>query len=200
VKFAKTIKVLSPDKKNAIKGMGFGGLLEMPETPLRRNMILEIVKVFEPGNQSFRLCGDDVQILPDDVKEIMGLQIEGNSVFEHRGEKVTKTEGNTLDKDLFLKFTGEDKNMQINRLRDIIIKSRTPDDDFRRAFVLFTIGVILAPTTKPYVHSSYLPLIREISDISKFNWGEFTLNFLLHSLYQYKVADQSSLQGNLTFL
>ena len=200
MKFAKTVKVLSPDKKNAIKGMGFGGLLEMPETPLRRNMILEIVKVFEPGNQSFRLCGDDVQILPDDVKEIMGLQIEGNSVFEHRGEKVTKTEGNTLDKDLFLKFTGEDKNMQINRLRDIIIKSRTPDDDFRRAFVLFTIGVILAPTTKPYVHSSYLPLIREISDISKFNWGEFTLNFLLHSLYQYKVADQSSLQGNLTFL
>ena len=50
VKFAKTIKVLSPDKKNAIKGMGFGGLLEMPEMPLRRNMILEIVKVFEPSN------------------------------------------------------------------------------------------------------------------------------------------------------
>jgi len=159
--------------------MGFGGLLEMPETPLRRNMILEIVKVFEPSNQSFRLCGDDVQILPDIVKEIMGLQIEGNSVFEHRGEKVTKIEGNTMDKDLFLRFDSEDKNMKINRLRDIIIKSRTPDDDFRRAFILFTIGVILAPTTKPYVNSSYLPLVREISDILKFNWGEFTLNFFI---------------------
>ena len=45
----------------------------MPETPLRRNMILEIVKIFEPNNQSFRICGDDIQILPDDVKEIMGL-------------------------------------------------------------------------------------------------------------------------------
>ena len=164
----------------------------MPEMPLRRNMILEIVKVFEPSNQSFRLCGDDVQILPDIVKEIMGLQIEGNSVFEHRGEKVTKIEGNTMDKDLFLRFDGEDKNMKINRLRDIIIKSRTPDDDFRRAFILFTIGVILAPTTKPYVNSSYLPLVREISDILKFNWGEFTLNFLLHSLYQFKVVEKTA--------
>ena len=53
--------------------MGFGDLLEMPETPLRRSMILEIVKVFKPSNQSFRLCGDDVQIIPEDVKEIMGL-------------------------------------------------------------------------------------------------------------------------------
>ena len=132
----------------------------MPEMPLRRNMILEIVKLFEPRNQSFRICGDDIQILPDDVKEIMGLQIEGNSVFEHRGEKVTKIEGNTIDKDLFLKFAGADKSMQINKLRDIIIKSGTPHDDFRTSFVLFTIGVILAPTMKPYVHSSYLPLIR----------------------------------------
>ena len=66
-------RVIAWKKKNAIKGMGFGGLLEMPEMPLRRNMILEIVKLFEPNNQSFRICGDDIQILPDDVKEIMGL-------------------------------------------------------------------------------------------------------------------------------
>ena len=121
-------------------------------------------------------------------------------MFEHRGKKVTKIEGNTMDKDLFLRFAGEDKNMKINRLRDIIIKSCTPDNDFRRAFVLFTIGVILAPTTKPYVHSTYLPLVREIPDIPKFNWGGFTLNFLLHSLYQYKVVEKNSLLGNFTFL
>ena len=41
----------------------------------------------------------------------MGLQIEGNSVFEHKGDKVTNKEGNTIDKDLFLKFTGADKSM-----------------------------------------------------------------------------------------
>ena len=114
VKFTKIVKELSPEKKNVIKSMGFGDLLKMPETPLRRSMILEIVKVFKPSNQSFRICGDDIRILPDDVKEIMGLQIEGNSVFEHRGEKVTKIEGNTMDKDLFLRFAGEDKNMKIN--------------------------------------------------------------------------------------
>ena len=114
VKFVNIVKNLSSCKKKAITDLGFDGLLQMPETCQRRQMIIEIVKRFEPSNQSFRICDDDIRILQDDVKEIMGLQIEGNSVFEHRGEKVTKIEGNTMDKDLFLRFAGEDKNTKIN--------------------------------------------------------------------------------------
>ena len=90
--------------------------------------------------------------------------------------------------------------MSINSLKEIIIKSGTPDDDFKRAFVLFTIGVILAPTTKDYVHSSYLLVVIEISEILKFNWGEFTLKYLINSCHQYKLLESGTVLGILTLL
>ena len=64
----------------------------MPETCQRRQMIIEIVKQFEPSNQSFRICGQDIQIQLEDVKDIMGLPIEGKNVFSHKGPKGNKIE------------------------------------------------------------------------------------------------------------
>jgi hypothetical protein len=180
--------------------LGFGGLLQMPETCQRRQMIIEIVKRFEPNNQSFRICDQDIQIQLEDVKDIMGLPIEGKNVFSHKGPKGNKTECNKEQQDLFLRFAKGKNQMSINGLKEIIINSGSPDDDFKSAFVLFTIGVILAPTTKDYVHSSYLPVVMEISEIPKFNWGEFTLKFLTNSCHQYKLLDSGTIQGNLTLL
>ncbi|RLN11197.1 hypothetical protein C2845_PM09G12410 [Panicum miliaceum] len=90
--------------------------------------------------------------------------------------------------------------LTINKLRNIIIDSATVDDDFKRAFVLFTIGVILAPTTKHFVHSSYLPLVRDVSQIWKFNCGEFTLNNLLEATHTYKEKGSGNISGNLALL
>jgi len=163
-------------------------------------MIIEIVKRFEPSNQSFIICGQDIQIQLEDVKDIMGLPIEGKNVFSHKGPKGNKTECNKAQQDLFLRFAKEKNQMSINGVKEIIIKSGSPDDDFKRVFVLFTIGVILAPTTKDYVHSSYLPVVMEISEIRKFNWGEFTLKYLTNSCHQYKQQDSGTIQGNLTLL
>ena len=173
----------------------------MPGTCQRRQMIIEIVKRFEPSNQSFRICGHDIQIqLVEDVKDIMGHTIEGKNVFSHKGRKGNKTECNKAQQDLFLRFAKGKNQISINNLKEIIIKSGSPDDDFKRAFVLFTIDVILAPTTKDYVHSSYLPVVMEISEILKFNWGEFTLKYLTNSCHQYKLLDSGTIQGNLTLL
>ena len=165
-------------------------MLEMCQ---RRQMIIEIVKRFESSNQSLRICGHDIQIqLVEDVKDIMGLPIKGKNVFSHKGNKAQQ--------DLFLRFAKGKNQTSINSLKEIIIKSGSPDDDFKRAFVLFTIGVILAPTIKDYVHSSYLPVVMEISEIWKFNWGEFTLKYLTNSCHQYKLLDNGTIQGNLTLL
>jgi len=117
-----------------------------------------------------------------------------------KAQKLTKKEGNTAEKDLFLKYAAKKNKMSINSLKEIIIKSGSPDDDFKRAFVLFTIGVILAPTIKDYVHSSYLPVVMKISEIPKFNWVEFTLKYLTNSCHQYRLLDSGTIHGNLTLL
>jgi len=103
VKFVNTAKTYRPVKK-ANTNLGFGGLLQMPDTCQRRHMIIEIVKRFEPSNQSFRICDQDIQIQLEDVKDIMGLPIEGKNVFSHKGLKGNKTECNKVQQDLFLRF------------------------------------------------------------------------------------------------
>jgi len=73
--------------------LGFGGLLQMPATRLRTKMIIEIIKRFEPSNQNFIICGQDIQIQLEDVKDTMELSIEGKNVFQHKGPKANKKRG-----------------------------------------------------------------------------------------------------------
>jgi hypothetical protein len=141
-----------------------------------------------------------VRILPEDVKDILGLEIEGLNVTEHIGSKHTKKMDKLLD-GVFVKLADlNKKELTISKLQTIITESATADDDFKRAFVLFTIGVVLAPTKKDFVHSSYLPLIRYVSQIWTFNWGEFTLYTLLDGIHTYTIKKSASISGNLALL
>ena len=171
MKFANTIAQLKPEKLDAIKEMGFGRLIKMRNTYLRRIMLRDIGRRFDLKSQSFQICGQCVRILPEDVEDIMGLQIEGLDVAKHLASKRSKKMDKLLD-DLFVRLADLNRNeLTTSKLQSIILDSDNADDDFKRAFVLFTIGVILAPTTKDFVHSSYLPLVGDVSQIRKFNWG-----------------------------
>ncbi|RLM69023.1 hypothetical protein C2845_PM17G09950 [Panicum miliaceum] len=120
--------------------------------------------------------GDNIR---RDVKDILGLEIEGLDVVKHLGPKHTK---------------------KPDLLHDDVFTPPLWMMDFKRVFVLFTIGVILAPTTKDFVHSSYLPLIRDVSQIPNFNWGEFTLNNLLHATHTFNAKKSANILGNLALL
>jgi len=200
VSFVNATKDLSTDHKDAIKSLGFGGLLRMPGTCLRRQMVTDIAKRYQISNQCFSLCGQNVPIYLEDVRDIMGLQIEGIDVYEHINQEEVKDEDKKVDTELMKRYEDADHEIKINKLKQMMRSSATPDDDFKRIFVLFTIGVILAPTVKPYVKAMYLPLVRKVSDIHKFNWGRFTLSHLLTSCTNYMVKKGANVQGNLTLL
>ena len=130
----------------------------------------------------------------------MGLQIEGIDIFKHVNQEEVKDEDKKVDIELMKRYEDADHLLTISKLKQMMMKSGTPDDDFKRIFVLFTIGVILAPTVKPYVKASYLPVVRKVSDIPKFNWSQFTLTHLLTSCNNYIVKKRANIQGNLTLL
>ncbi|WVZ84607.1 hypothetical protein U9M48_031629 [Paspalum notatum var. saurae] len=113
------------------------------------------------------------------VHHLMGLPTDGQEV------RLKEKQGN---------------NISLVDLEHNIATSTTPDDDFIRQFVLFTIGIVLAPTANGYVDSKYLALVEDVAQISKFNWGQFTLSHLFHSIENFLKEDQVSLQGNLILL
>jgi hypothetical protein len=75
---------------------------------------------------------------------IMGLPIEGTEIV---------VDGSTnFNKDLFHTYQPPGENhITLKSLEQSILNSKVPDDHFIRQFVLYTIGLILAPTTKAVV-------------------------------------------------
>ena len=70
---------------------------------------------------------------------------------------------------------------------------------FIRAFVMYTIGMILCPTTQRHVSSSYLGLVADISRIGSINFALLTQNNLISSIRKLK-ARAANLEGNLPLL
>jgi hypothetical protein len=194
-RYAKTIKGLSEAHKHAIKKIGFGGMLHMKEITLRRTMLSKLVGRYNMETQKFLLGGTQLPMTLADVYHIMGLRIDGNEIVVHDNIKINK--------ELFYAYKGQSSGenyITLKALEQSIAKSKYPDDHFKRQFVLYTIGLILAPTTKAHVHSKYLALVERVKDIEHFNWGQFTLSNLLSGLHNLKKEEHKNLQGNLALL
>ena len=171
----------------------------MPQTNLRKYMLQELAGMYEVSNHSFNLCGEELSIYPQDVNNIMGLRIEGDDIEKYLKENA-KNEEVIVKTEFFKRYAAANNKLELRGLEDMIDTSQPEDDDFKRAFVLFTIGVILASTTTTYVDWSYIEVVRDVSKIRNFNWGQFTLNHLFHSLRTYKTEGKKSIQGNLALL
>uniref|UniRef100_M8BY74 Ubiquitin-like protease family profile domain-containing protein n=1 Tax=Aegilops tauschii TaxID=37682 RepID=M8BY74_AEGTA len=126
-----------------------------------------------------------------DVHHIFGLAIEGEDIHEKLQS--------TSDPNLFNTFQNNG-SIDLADLETAILSSKTPDNDFLVRFVLFAIGIVLAPTAQCYVDAKYLKLVADIKSLQKLNWGCFTMKHLFRSIHKFNSLDQVSLQGNLPLL
>jgi hypothetical protein len=185
---------------DAIKSIGFGGLLQMPNVTLRKQMILDILKAYDTREQGLMILGQLVRVSLDDVHHIMGLETRGNNVTEHINSK-PNSENETVDNELFKRFPCSDNHkLELAGLEDMLRKGRPLEEDFLRAFVLFTIGVIIASPTGSYISAKYIKVVRDVQQIRHFNWGQYTLNYLLEALVTFKHTGEKTLKGNLVLL
>lgn len=183
----------------AIEEMGFGGLLQMPNVSLRKGMLEDIANTFQVSNGGFKLCGEIVTFHPEDVQNIMALRITGYDVQTHINTK-KKNAVQTVHSEFYNRYADSKHKLELQGLEDMISETRPPDDDFKRAFVLFTIGVLLASPTGTNIHWSYIEVVRDVSKIPYFNWGQFTMKHLLHSCLTYQTKGERTLKGNLILL
>ncbi|TVU04427.1 hypothetical protein EJB05_50000, partial [Eragrostis curvula] len=194
-RYVNIVEGLSDKHKTAIKNVGFEGMLHMKKIHLRRLMLVKIAKRYIQETQSFLLGGKEIRMTPSDVYHIMGLPIQGNNIDV---SAVTH-----INKELLCAYRSKKRScnqITLKALEQSITASKDPDDDFIRQFVLYTIGIILAPTTKDYVNSKYLAFVEKVTEIPKFNWGQFTFTNLLGCIHSFTQAEKVNLQGNLALL
>lgn len=156
-------------------------------------MLVRLAKRCICPKKTFRLCGQEIPMTEKDVSHIMDIPIQGEDIYKH-----TEGQGST-NMDLFNAYQ-TDNRLMLTTLQTLIKTSTTPDDHFIRHFVLYAIGIILAPTSNNYVDRKYLALVKDVADIPKFNRGCFTLAHLFDSIRNFQYLDRTSLQGNLPLL
>ncbi|KAF8715054.1 hypothetical protein HU200_027601 [Digitaria exilis] len=161
-------------------------------------MLVELANRYNSQGNTFHICNQDIQITPTEVKLIMDLPIEGNDVNVRLAAPIDESSVK-IHHTLFNSYK-TDHNITISGLERLITRSALPDDDFKRQFVLYAIGTILAPTTKDNVDAKYLALVYDVSDIARFNWGQFTLSNLLFRIHNFNIKESVNLQGNLPLL
>ncbi|KAJ1703356.1 hypothetical protein LUZ63_003135 [Rhynchospora breviuscula] len=190
-KFAMMTKALSPPQRAQIMEFGFGGTLTLHPMLISRQLIVDMVKVYNPLSQCFKMGEMDVPITTQDVWCIMGLRDEGTKIdIEMR-----------MPKHELIRIFEDPSQKQItfNSLMDRILRTDPCDPNFIRMFVILLVAGVLAPPQSEVIPYEYLNKVEDIPLIKKINWADFTVKILLSGLKR-NVVDKERLQGSLIFI
>ncbi|XP_059628251.1 uncharacterized protein LOC132271031 isoform X2 [Cornus florida] len=177
-KFKETVCNLSEDKKVAVQEIGFGSLLDIECTILKRNLCLWLVEHFDPRTSHLTLeSGARIHVTPSDVEEVLGLPSgRGEDVPNYIVQSV-----HWLENGIFLKDGVIEVPNLVHQLDVLPV-----GDDFKRAFVLFACGSLLAPISKNETSKRLLAAVDNVDAIKSYNWGKFVLDWLKKGIASYK--------------
>ncbi|RLN09980.1 hypothetical protein C2845_PM11G25700 [Panicum miliaceum] len=160
-------------KKELVRSIGFGGILEIPQTNKR----------LDPDTRTIIVNGQPVADMVDfDVKDILGIptgprEVRGLGVDDARARKAFLQQ--------MIGAAPNETNSLLAAAR-VVTKdylgtmARKQCDNFKVSFVVFVVGHFLAPTTRNNIgNSSFWGALTEPDRIGLYNWGEYVLEQLV---------------------
>lgn len=193
-RFQDRIAQLNRSQVSAVREMGFAPLLELDCKILHRVLCLELVKSFDLRDHCLCIKGSRIPVTYADVGLVMGLPVGGMEV------KSTATPDELHVVDEFSKITVAEL--------ETIIESDIAGVRFKRAFLLYSLSVLLCPTTKMSPSTVLLPTIIDIDRVVQYNWSKFVFDWLIKEITRYKEGckrqknpkDKKSIGGCMVFL
>ncbi|KAG5513037.1 hypothetical protein RHGRI_038544 [Rhododendron griersonianum] len=181
-KFVSLIGTLTTDQREAIKALNpFHTLLGVKCGHMHRAFAMHLVQCFNPETCSIEFRrGVVVHITEEDVARVLGMPIGDTPVptecLESHRRKIQQD------------FHGGYKEIKIVELENEIKKQST-DGSFHRAYMLFTLGCLLCPTTKEVVGSRLFPgvVADDLQTLKTYKWPAFVLDWLVNEIRNYKV-------------
>lgn len=141
---------------------------------------MSLVNTYDPDQAGFKLGSELVQLTPSDVKDIMGLPIEGKEVnMTSCGREKTRSSLTLSEVE--------------NRLKQ---KDGPADDSFLRDFFMFCHKVLFDPDTNPAIPAKVQRLVENVGDLHLMNWGVYTLKNLQDGLAAYKRQGNNPTPGS----
>ncbi|XVE84341.1 hypothetical protein DITRI_Ditri17bG0004800 [Diplodiscus trichospermus] len=192
--FVKRVEKLTNDQKNAIKKVGFGNLLLLPNQMLSKNLLVELMERWNSEECGFMLLPGMVKITLMDVALILGIRVIGDPVLLTEDEAFSDLESDYGAALWKRKITVASLESRLDSLGEVV------DEDFVRTFILFTFGTLLFPNANGKVDSRYLSFLKDLDNIGHFAWGAAVLEDIFMWLNKRKESNVQYVGGCLILL
>lgn len=192
--FVKRVEKLSDNQKTAIKGMGFGHLIQMPYQSLSRNLLAELMDRWDCQKRAFLFVPGEIAMTLMDVVLILGLRVTGKPVVLKESEPYIQLEREYGALIWNRKIPIASIEERLDSLGEAV------NNDFIRSFLLFTFGTILFPNANGKVDSRYLSLLQDLDEVCHCAWGAAVLENIVDWLCKRRETNVQSMGGCLIFL
>jgi hypothetical protein len=198
--WAALVATFTEDQRKKFGTTSLHWMMQMPPVLMRTCLLRYLIELFNTNTGKFVIQERTGEITAThvDVECIYGLRNIGFSAME-----IVKQEGedwkSRIPEHFLCKSTG---NLSIEKLIADIKREKASDDDFLRKAVLLLIGLVLVPSLPLTVDKKYYCLVEDVPRISKINWNDFTLGYLIANLKVSRRAGNMRQwpKGNLALL
>lgn len=181
-KFLSIIHQLPEHKLEAIRGFGFGGLIQLACREIRYELCHYLISHYEVAYHRIRLERDrTLEVTINDVRTVMGIPAGGLDVVVHPRRGLTS------------------RVYALNTLEEKLIHLEV-DNEFQKVFIIFACATILAPNSKLEGIHDLWDLIWDGEVNLQQNWSKFVLQYLENGIRKFQGGDGTYMCGCLLFL
>ncbi|KAJ0980603.1 hypothetical protein J5N97_008858 [Dioscorea zingiberensis] len=168
------IKMLNEEKKEVMRCLGFGGLLEAASYSLRMGLVEKLVGCLDPDTGILLVHGRRLHMTAEHAGSLLGFPTDGPDVSSKLGRDGTTDE----------RFRIARSSLTPRALYTELIQ--LPEgQEFKGKLLLYIIATIIRPTSNVHVSTSYLSLLAIMDDIIHLNWAKYAYEGLLTAVRTY---------------
>ncbi|XP_073059459.1 uncharacterized protein [Primulina eburnea] len=180
----KLIQNFNDQQRDAVRSIGFGGLLHLSITSYPKKMLKWLIKNFNGASRMLKIDNNrSFVVTADDVHDVFLLP-------RSNGIDVLKL-GRNEHLDLLVKLKddyGIHARSPLSSLKDVI-QTRLTDggDDFKRFFILYSLCSFLNPSSNRLVSFGVVKSLVQVERISDYDWCTYVLKKLCNGVHKYNI-------------
>ncbi|KAH9803554.1 PMD domain-containing protein [Citrus sinensis] len=177
-RLAALVSHLIEKQRKAVCDIGLGSIIDLKCGRLKRKLCAWLVERIDTARCVLQLNGHELELSPNSFGYIMGVT-DGGMPMELQGDSAEVAA--YLDK-----FNATSRGINIKTMEDILLTSKDADNDFKVAFMLFTLCTLLCPPGGVHISYSFLFTLKDVHSIRNRNWATFCFERLMRGITRYK--------------
>ncbi|KAL9228017.1 hypothetical protein vseg_003640 [Gypsophila vaccaria] len=196
------INHLNPKQMEAVRQIGFGGLLHVKVTHMPQRILPWLIDAFCDRSHMFRISATKEFLLSkDDVHDFFGLPRGHKKLhFVATGKSKLSSQRN-LKRVWRRKFgiVGTKEAIPLSKVLAKLLNSKDSGVVFKRLFVLYTMSSFLAPTSNHALDLKLLRAVQDVGEIRQLDWCSYVFDNLVTAISDCRTG-RSNVCGCTLFL